>query len=96
MRPGLGSIGIDRLLAVCYKQRDQIFMRLDKRNLENLDDPTAAIYREKSPRERLQIAFGLWSLAKSILVNSMRSLHPDWDEKKIQEEAARRISHGAV
>ena len=71
-------------------------MRLDSRNIEGLDDMIAAVYRNKSPFERLRIAFGLWSLAKSILVNSLRSLHPDWEEKKIQEEAARRISHGAA
>jgi hypothetical protein len=71
-------------------------MRLDSRNFEYVDDTIASIYRNKSPLERLRIAFGLWSLAKSVLVNSMRSLHPDWEEKKIQEEAARRISHGAT
>lgn len=70
-------------------------MRLDGRNFENIDDEIVAIYKNKSPFERLRIAFGLWSLAKSVLVNSLRSLHPDWEEKRIQEEAARRISHGA-
>ena len=71
-------------------------MRLESKNLENLDDTMADIYRNKSPLERLRIAFGLWSLAKSVLVNGLRSLHPDWNERKIQEEAAKRISHGAV
>jgi len=70
-------------------------MRFDSRNFEILDDSIAAIYRSKTPHERLRIAFGLWSLAKSMLVSSLSSLHPDWKEKKIQEEAARRISHGA-
>ena len=71
-------------------------MKPDRRNMESLDDMMAAIYKGKSPFERLRIAFGLWSLAKSILVNSLRSLHPDWKEKRIQEEAARRMSHGAA
>ena len=71
-------------------------MRSDSRNFESLDDSIAAIYRNKSPHERLRVSFGLWSLAKSILINSLRSLHPDWKEKKIQEEVAKRISHGAA
>jgi len=71
-------------------------MQLDRRNFEHIDDAIVSIYRNKRPFERLRIAFGLWSLAKSVLVNSLRSLHPDWEEKKIQEEAARRISHGAA
>jgi hypothetical protein len=71
-------------------------MRLDRRNFEHIDDAIASIYRNKSPFERLRLAFGLWSLTKSVLVNSLRSLHPDWEEKKIQKEAARRISHGAT
>ncbi len=83
-------------MSVCYKQKNPILMRLESQNLENLDDAMVAIYRNKSPLERLRIAFGLWSLAKSILVNTLRSLHPDWNEKKIQKEAAKRISHGAV
>ena len=71
-------------------------MRLDSRNFEHIEDAIASIYRNKSPSERLSIAFGLWSLAKSVLINSLRALHPDWEEKKIQEEAARKISHGAT
>ncbi|MDH7512347.1 MAG: hypothetical protein QHH14_05300 [Clostridiales bacterium] len=54
------------------------------------------IYKKKTPAQRLQIAFGLWRSAKILILNQLRSLHPDWDEKRLQTEVARRISHGAV
>jgi hypothetical protein len=76
------------------KKVNESLVRPGGRNFENIDDAMAAIYRDKYPFERLHIAFGLWSLARSLLVNSLRSLHPDWEEKKIHDEAVRRTSHG--
>jgi hypothetical protein len=64
--------------------------------LEVVDDVMCEILRQKSPLERLKIAFGLWSSARKQLFNYMRSLHPDWDEKRISSEVIRRISHGAA
>ncbi len=64
--------------------------------LEVVDDVMCEILRQKSPLERLNIAFGLWSSARKQLFNYMRSLHPDWDEKRISSEVIRRISHGAA
>lgn len=71
-------------------------MRPESRNLESLDDSMAAVFREKTPLERLRIAFGLWSSTRTMLAGILRSQHPDWDDKKIQEEVARRMSHGAA
>lgn len=64
--------------------------------LEVVDDVMCEILRQKSPFERLKIAFGLWSSARKQLFNYLRSLHPDWDEKRISSEVIRRISHGAA
>jgi hypothetical protein len=63
---------------------------------EGVDDTTTAIYKSKTPVERLNIAFGLWRSAVIILTSSLRSLHPDWDETRVQNEVARRMSHGAL
>ena len=71
-------------------------MRLDDGQIEVVDNAMAEIYKKKTPNERLQIAFGLWHSAKILLFNSIRSLHPDWDEKQIQQEVIKRISHGAI
>ena len=64
--------------------------------IEVMDDAMAEILRKKTPAERLAIAFGLWRSARIILSGSLKSLHPDWDEERIQQEVARRLSHGAV
>ncbi len=71
-------------------------MELDKRNIEVLDEKMADILREKTPQQRLTISFNLWSFARQQLTNYLSSLHPDWDEKKIKYEVARRLSHGAI
>jgi len=71
-------------------------MRPESRNLESLDNALAAVYRDKTPLERLRIAFGLWSSTSIMLAGLLRSLHPDWEDAKIREEVARRLSHGAV
>ncbi len=71
-------------------------MLLESRRIECVEDAMVEIYKKKTPSERLHIAFGLWRSAKTILFNHLRSLHPEWDEKCLQREVARRISHGAV
>lgn len=71
-------------------------MALHGRQIESVDETMAGIYRKKSPAQRLQIAFGLWRSTNVLLSNLLRSLHPEWDEKRLQREVARRISHGAI
>jgi hypothetical protein len=71
-------------------------LRLDDGQIEVVDDEMTAIYRQKSPFERLQIAFGLWRSTRMQLMNCLRFLHPDWSERQLEQEVVRRISHGAV
>jgi len=71
-------------------------MRLEGRQIESVDEAMVEIYKKKTPSQRLQIAFGLWRSAKIMLTNNLRSLHPEWDEKRLQREVAGRISHGAI
>lgn len=61
-----------------------------------VDDQMVEILRRKTPAERLAIAFGLWRSARLILTGCLKSLHPEWDEEKVRQEVARRLSHGAV
>lgn len=71
-------------------------MRVEKRNIEVIDDVMAKILREKTPQQRLAIAFGMWSSAKKQLSNYLRTEYPDWSEAMIQKEVSRRMSHGTV
>jgi hypothetical protein len=61
-----------------------------------IDAASAAIFREKTEAERLQIAWGMWRSARAMLLNLMRAEHPDWSNAQIKREVARRFSHGAV
>ena len=64
--------------------------------IEVIDVVMVEVFKKKSSLERLLIAFALWSSAKKQLFHNLRSLHPDWDEKKLNREVARRISHGTA
>jgi hypothetical protein len=71
-------------------------MRLDSGQIEVLDDAMAEVLRRKTSAERIAIGFALWTSAKRMLTAHLKSTHPDWSEKQIQSEIARRLSHGAV
>lgn len=71
-------------------------MKIDERNIEVIDDDMAKVLREKTPQQRLAIAFGLWRSAKKQISNYLRTEHPDWTESMIQKEVAKRLSHGVI
>ncbi|MBI4602643.1 MAG: hypothetical protein HY721_11850 [Planctomycetes bacterium] len=71
-------------------------MRPLPQNIEAIDDEVAAVLRAKTPAERLRIASGMWRFARTMILSVLRQEHPDWDEPRLQREAARRLSHGAV
>ena len=70
--------------------------KLVERNIEILDDLMVQVLKNKTPQERLMIAFNMWSSAKKQLTDFLHSLHSEWSEKEIQQEVARRLSHGIV
>ncbi|MBU4268636.1 MAG: hypothetical protein KJ808_07285 [Acidobacteria bacterium] len=65
-------------------------------SFEEVDKEMVAVYRDKTPLDRLKIASGLWRLSRNVLAGSLRFQHPDWDEKKIKAEVARRMAHGTT
>jgi len=68
----------------------------DPPRIEVLDDAMARVLRAKTGAERLRIANGLFRFARQMIRNSLRARHPDWDERRLSQEIARRISHGTV
>ncbi len=71
-------------------------MRLDRGQIEVVDERTAEVLRGKTGAERLQIASDMYSSARRMIISHLRAEHPDWDEQQVVEEAARRLSHGAI
>lgn len=71
-------------------------LRLDRGQIEVVDDMVAEILRRKTPAERIKIACDLWVSVHRMLSTHLSKTHPDWDSKKVEQEVARRLSHGAV
>ena len=70
--------------------------RLDPRQVEVLDEAMAEVLREKRPQDRLRIGFNLWISAHRMLMSHIRHSHPDWDEKAVEREVARRLLRGTL
>jgi hypothetical protein len=70
--------------------------RLDPGQVEVPDDAVAEILRQKKPQERLRIGFNLWISAHQMLTTHIQHTHPDWDQKDVEREVARRFLHGTL
>ncbi|HWN41132.1 MAG TPA: hypothetical protein VNW71_02865 [Thermoanaerobaculia bacterium] len=68
----------------------------EERDSDVVDDEMARILRGMTGAERLKIANGMFVSARRMLASHLASEHPDWDQDRIEQETARRISHGAV
>jgi len=69
---------------------------MEPSRIEVIDDLMAQILREKSPAERLAIGFKIWTSARTMLTAHLKSIHPEWDDRQISQEVAKRLSHGLV
>ncbi|MGD0766732.1 MAG: hypothetical protein ABSB42_00755 [Tepidisphaeraceae bacterium] len=64
--------------------------------IEVIEDDMARVIRAKTGAERLRISSGMYASARKMLLSHLRAEHAEWDEPRIQQEAARRLSHGAT
>jgi hypothetical protein len=71
-------------------------MPIDLRNFEVLDGEMAAVFRTMTGAQRLKIASDMFRSARRMIASHLAEEHPDWDGQRLQEETARRLSHGAV
>jgi len=60
------------------------------RRIELLDDSIVEVLRQKSPVERLAMAFAAERTMHAMLTTHLRSEHPDWGQERIAMEVARR------
>lgn len=47
------------------------------------------IYKKMSPQKKLEIAFGLYNVAKELKTAGLRMIHKDWTEMQIKKEVTR-------
>ncbi len=66
------------------------------RDSDVVNDEMARILRGMTGAERLKIANGMFVSARRMLASHLSAEHPDWDQNRIEQETARRISHGAI
>lgn len=64
---------------------------MELKPFDMVDREMAAILAEKTPRERLEIAFGMWRSARNMLLCIVRAEHPEWSERDVELEAGRRL-----
>lgn len=69
-------------------------LRLDKGQIEVVDDAVAALLKTKSGPERLCMVWDAWSFFEKRISAHLKSMHPEWSEKQIQKEIVRRVSYG--
>lgn len=71
-------------------------LRLDRGQIEVIDDDMAKVLKKKTSAERISIADNLWTSAHDMLMSLIGKVHPEWDIEQIKKEVARRLSHGAA
>ena len=65
-------------------------MWLDPQRYEIIDDQMAEILCQ-TPAERLEMANGMWRMARELVLAGVKRDHPDWTAEQIQAETARRM-----
>ena len=68
----------------------------DTLRIEVIDDQMAAVLRQKTGAERLQIANGMFRMAQRLIRSRLKAQHPEWTEGQIAAGVASRISHGST
>ena len=61
-----------------------------------IDDAMVAVLREKTACERLQIGFEMWHSAQRMIRAVVAAEHPEWSQEEIEQQVAKRMSHGTV
>ena len=69
--------------------------RLDKGQIEVVDDAVAVVLRRMTSGQRVEAALAANRLVRLRLEGHLRTLHPDWDDARIQAEIARRMRFGS-
>lgn len=68
--------------------------RLDDGQIEVLDDAQAEVLRHKTPAQRVEMICASNRTMRLLIEGHLRSRHPDWADKQIQSEIARRMALG--
>jgi hypothetical protein len=65
---------------------------VDPKRIEVVDEALAAVLRQKTPAERVEMILAANRTARLLAAAGARYLHPEWDEAQVQSEVLRRVS----
>jgi hypothetical protein len=71
-------------------------LRLDKGQIEVVDNKVAEILRMKSGHERLRMVWDAWNFYEKTITTYLKYKHPEWAENQIREEIVRRVTYGSM
>lgn len=66
--------------------------RLDDGQIEVVDDAVAEALRRKTPAQRVAMALDCNETVRLVIAGYLRTRHPDWGDRQIAAEVARRMS----
>ena len=69
-------------------------LRLDRGQIEVIDDKIAEIMKTKSGRERLNMVWDAWTFFEKRIRVYLKNIHPEWTEEQIQKEIVKRVTYG--
>ena len=69
-------------------------MRLDKGQIEVIDDKVAEILKRKTGQERLKMVWDSWTYFNERLRAYLKSNHPEWTDEELRKEIIRRMTYG--
>ena len=67
--------------------------RLDRGQIEVVDDRVAEILKTKSGRERLKMVWDAWTFYEKTVKGYLKGRHPEWTDEQIRKEIVRRVTH---
>ncbi|MCE9605386.1 MAG: hypothetical protein K8U03_10850 [Planctomycetia bacterium] len=70
-------------------------MPLDWQRIEVLDDAMIALYRARTPAERLSMGNECNLSARRLIAAQLSSTRPDWTKEQVAREVARRMLGGS-
>jgi hypothetical protein len=69
-------------------------LRLDRGQIEVIDDRVAEIIKAKSGRERLNMVWEAWAFFEKRIRLYLKDIHPEWTEEQVRKEIVKRVTHG--
>lgn len=68
--------------------------RLDAGQIEVVDDAVAEVLRRHTLTQRVAMVLAANRTMRLIIEGRLRTSHPDWDDRRIAGEVARRMGRG--